>query len=100
MKLEYPLNDALPNIDNSRDRLLAKIFHFRKSMASVSPSSGDAEEEGEEDTATEAKVKDEDYEILYAYILVTGQLAGEIRKVEKEVEDLFGVLDEDLLELR
>jgi len=99
MKLEYPLSDALPNIDNTRDRLLAKIFQYRKSMASIS-SSGDVEEEGGEETAREAKVKDEDYEILYAYILVTGQLAGEIKKVEKEVEDLFGVLDEDLLELR
>ena len=46
MKLEYPLNEALPNIDNARDRLLAKIFRFRK----------------EEKDAT-----DEDFELLYAY---------------------------------
>jgi hypothetical protein len=44
--------------------------------------------------------KDEDYEMLYAYTLVTGQLAEEIKKVEKEVEDLFGVIDEDLFELQ
>jgi hypothetical protein len=31
---------------------------------------------------------------------VTGQLAEEIKKVEKEVEDLFGVLDEDMLKLQ
>lgn len=49
MKLEYPLNEALPNIDNARDRLLAKIFRFRK----------------EEQDAT--GVTDQDFELLYAY---------------------------------
>lgn len=54
MKLEYPLNDALPNIEHTRDRLLARIFDFRKN--------GD-----KNDIAT-----DEDYELLYAY----GKLKG------------------------
>jgi hypothetical protein len=49
MKLEYPLNDALPNIEHTRDRLLAKVFDFRKSKAG------------------RAKARDEDYELLYAY---------------------------------
>ena len=87
MKLEYPLSDALPSTANARDRLLTKIFKYRKRVAST-------EEEGTP-VAT-----DEDYEILYAYTLVTGQLAEEIRKVEREVEDLFGVMDENLLELQ
>jgi hypothetical protein len=38
--------------------------------------------------------------MLYAYILVTGQLAEEIGKVEREVEELFGVMDEELLKLQ
>lgn len=45
-KLEYPLNDVLPNIENRRDNLLTKIFEFRRN---------DTE-------ATEA-----DYELIYAY---------------------------------
>lgn len=49
MKLEFPLNDALPNTDHARDRLLAKIFRFRKT----------------EDVANDTK--DEDYALLYAY---------------------------------
>lgn len=49
MKLEYPLNEALPNTDNARERLLAKIFRFRK----------------EEKDAT--GVTDQDFELLYAY---------------------------------
>lgn len=81
MKLEFPLNDALPSTYNARDRLLAKIFHFRKT------------EEAEE-------VKDEDYALLYAFALVTGQLGEEIAKVGVEIEGLFGVLDEEVLELR
>lgn len=86
LKLEYPLNDALPDTSNARDRLLAKIFQYRKDVA------------GLEDTTGQV-AKDEDYELLYAFILVTGQLAEEIKKVEREVEDLFGVLDEEVLRL-
>lgn len=86
LKLEYPLNGAVPGASNPRDRLLAKIFQYRKKVAS------------NEDGSSAAK--DEDYEMLYAYTLVTGQIAAEIKKIEKEVEDLFGVLDEDLFELQ
>ena len=49
MKIEYPLNEALPNIEHTRDRLLAKIFHFRKE-----------ERDG-------IAFRDEDFELLYAY---------------------------------
>lgn len=89
MKLEYPLNDALPSTTHSRDRLLAKIFHYRKLAADRAESNDDS-----------PIAKDEDYEMLYAYTLVTGQLADEIKKVEKEVEALFGVMDEELLKLQ
>jgi hypothetical protein len=90
MKLEYPLNNALPSTTNARDRLLAKIFHYRKNA-------GSGGEEGEE---TVPVARDEDYEMLYAYTLVTGQLAEEIKRVEREIEELFGVLDEELLVLQ
>ncbi|KAL9112563.1 MAG: hypothetical protein Q9227_003134 [Pyrenula ochraceoflavens] len=81
MKLQYPLNDALPNTEHTRDRLLARIFAYRKHEQSVE------------------EVPDEDFGLLYAYALVTGQLSLEIREVLQEVEGLFGVLDEDLLKL-
>ena len=48
LKLEFPLNDALPNTDHARDRLLAKIFKFRK-------------------THTDDNTSDEDFAVLYAY---------------------------------
>lgn len=81
MKMAYPLNDVLPNIENARDRLLAKIFDFRKTNPG-------------RDIAT-----DEDYELLYAYALVTGQLAQDITFVGQEIEQLYGVLNEEDLKL-
>lgn len=81
-KLEYPLNDALPSIENSRDRLLARISEFRRTG------------EGR-DVTTE-----QDYELLYAYVLVTGQLAQDIQAVSSEIETLFGTLNEENLKLQ
>jgi len=82
MKLEFPLNDALPSTDHARDRLLAKIFTYRR------------------DEKVGLETTDEDYALLYAYALVTGQLSKELREVGKEIEKLFGVLDEELLNLQ
>ncbi|CAD6444534.1 6400fd72-2887-4d17-b4c0-db2a38c545ae [Sclerotinia trifoliorum] len=122
MKLEYPLlADNLPSTANARDRLLAKIFQFRRQMSISNrrsneddvPTQDDDEEELpvsiglglqgnglQERLDQEITVTDLDYEILYAFILVTRQLAEEIGRVQREVELLFGVLDEELLELR
>lgn len=51
MKLEYPLNDVLPSIDHTRDRLLAKIAEFRRGG----------------DGLDMAIVTEQDYELIYAY---------------------------------
>jgi hypothetical protein len=32
MKLEYPIFDSLPNVNNARERFLAKLFTNRKAM--------------------------------------------------------------------
>ena len=82
MKLEYPVNDALPNTEHARDRLLARIFAYRKNEAAVNGTT------------------DEDFGLLYAYALVTGQLNQEIKEVLRELENLFGILDEELLKLQ
>ena len=49
MKMAYPLNDVLPNIEHTRDRLLAKLFEFRRTGLG------------------KVIATDEDYELLYAY---------------------------------
>ncbi len=38
--------------------------------------------------------------VSFAIALITGQLSKEISVVGKEIEKLFGVLDEDLLKLQ
>ncbi|QMW27488.1 hypothetical protein G4B84_002777, partial [Aspergillus flavus NRRL3357] len=81
MKLEYPLSDVLPSIEHARDRLLARLFHYRK------------------DHGASRLSTDEDYALLYAYILVTGQLSIEIEGIMAEISWLFGVLDEDIVKL-
>ena len=101
MKLAYPLNDALPNIQHARDRLLARIFHYRL------------------ETESSLHTSDSDYALLYAYgrissmttcwkldanlgptVLVTGQLGSEIVELVGEISSLFGVLNEDVIELQ
>lgn len=57
MKLEYPLNEALSSTDHARDRLLAKVFRFRKEKV-------------------DSGATDEDFALLYAYALVTGYFAN------------------------
>ncbi|QUC16038.1 uncharacterized protein UV8b_00279 [Ustilaginoidea virens] len=84
--LEYPLTDVVPSIAALRDRLLSKVFRFRaeKAMAAAA--------------AAGIHVSERDYALLYAYVLVTGQVADELRVAAAEVEGLFGALhDEHLL---
>lgn len=101
MKLAYPLNDVLPNVEHTRDRLLAKVFEFRQTGLG------------------KVIAKDEDYELLYAYgespcryilklrrctdrptALVTGQLAHDLGVIGQEIEKLYGVLNEEDLKLQ
>lgn len=100
--IEYPLNDAFPDIRHTRHRFLSKIFEFRQSRqkaaetADMARSAYEVEPpEGHDDDVTE-----DDYEILYAYALVTAQIAEEIDVCAKEVEQLYGTLSEDVLKLQ
>ncbi|KAF9696482.1 hypothetical protein EKO04_005582 [Ascochyta lentis] len=81
MKLAYPLNDVLPNVEHTRDRLLAKVFDFRQTGLG------------------KVIAKDEDYELLYAYALVTAQLAHDLGIIGQEIEKLYGVLSEEDLKV-
>ncbi|GAP91196.1 putative ribosomal protein L19 [Rosellinia necatrix] len=127
MMLEYPLTDAIPSVIAIRDRLLGKIFRFRKEHSSSA--SGGPAAPGDETTTTatttattehsngkaagtttfmlgamgqvpdlgDVTLEEPDYALLYAYALVTGQVAKELKVIEKELEGLFGRLDEDAM---
>ncbi|VBB75103.1 Putative protein of unknown function [Podospora comata] len=113
LMLEYPLTDAVPSVDRTRDRLLAKIFQFRKEhnpsvvldYSSSNAGSGSIGSSGMGfggllGKLSHLNVEERDYALLYAYALVTGQVSEELKVVAKEIEGLFGVLDEDALLLQ
>ncbi|KAI1778359.1 Fusaric acid resistance protein-like-domain-containing protein [Hypoxylon cercidicola] len=124
--LEYPLTDAIPSVMVVRDKLLGKIFRFRKehivkitgqedstetttegNKAPSTPTSNGNTSAGDSIPTTtttrklgDVTVEEPDYALLYAYALVTGQLAKELKVIEMEIEKLFGRLDEDALLLQ
>ncbi|KAF3013587.1 hypothetical protein E8E14_011847 [Neopestalotiopsis sp. 37M] len=111
--LEYPLTDAIPSVLGTRDRLLGKIFRFRKehnaeweqvearSVQSQNGNVGDSSfmvgAMGKVPKLGNIVIEEPDYALLYAYALVTGQVAKELKVVENEVEALFGRLDDDAM---
>ncbi|AEO55871.1 hypothetical protein MYCTH_2300145 [Thermothelomyces thermophilus ATCC 42464] len=110
LMLEYPLTDAIPSVTRPRDRLLGKIFQFRKEHQHDAAGEGvDGTSNGNDSSVAGSRglgqlrhvnVQERDYALLYAYALVTGQVAEELKAVAKEIEDLFGVLDNETLLLQ
>ncbi|EFQ98979.1 hypothetical protein MGYG_01989 [Nannizzia gypsea CBS 118893] len=82
MKLGYALNEVLPDTEHARDRLLARLHHFRN------------------DKQVSRLTTDEDYALLYAYALVTAQLSKEIVVLMEGIRNLFGAIDEDAITLQ
>ncbi|KAL2159112.1 hypothetical protein VTH06DRAFT_2871 [Thermothelomyces fergusii] len=110
LMLEYPLTDAIPSVTRPRDRLLWKIFQFRKEHQHDAAAGGGADGSGNGGAVAgpsrgsgqlgRVNVQERDYALVYAYALVTGQVAEELGAVAKEIEDLFGVLDNETLLLQ
>jgi hypothetical protein len=110
MMLEYPLTNAVPNIVALRNNLLSKVFQFRKIHP---PVDSDGEGDGPVSRLTRGEssaaggsgeldiiVEERDYALLYAYVLVTGQVADELGVFEREIEGLYGLLDENSILLQ
>ncbi|KAH8124995.1 hypothetical protein ACSS6W_010016 [Trichoderma asperelloides] len=111
MMLEYPLTDAVPSVIGIRDRLLAKIFQFRKEYSPEAMRNLGFIQEGEDENGESSRdaaaarssdtqiglpvAEERDYALIYAYTLVTGQVAQELKIAEKEIESLFGILNEE-----
>jgi hypothetical protein len=98
MMLEYPLTDSIPSIVATRDRLLSKIFRFREENMAATRASAERVGEGSSNPEHQTPgtvVAESDYALLYAYVLVTGQVADELRVAAAEIESLFGVLNGD-----
>lgn len=103
MMLEYPLTNAVPNIEALRNDLLSKVFQFRKIHPPLDDDEVDGggsrvvmgDSGGSQDGVDDIIVEEKDYALLYAYVLVTGQIANELDVFEREIEGLYGVLDEN-----
>lgn len=121
--LEYPLTDAIPTIDTTKDQFLGKIYQFRRDHMKDLPKQAQS---GDADRSTGRYVDDEvnrqasfqvqdnsrqevggdatglileekDYALVYAYMLVTAQVADELKRVRMEIEGLFGILNQEEL---
>jgi hypothetical protein len=86
--LEYPLTDSIPSTEGIKDRLLTKIYQFRK------------EHKEQADISNSIVAVERDYALLYAYTLVTSQVAEELKNVQREIEGLFGVLQDEAMLLQ
>ncbi len=103
MMLEYPLTDAIPSVTGIKDRLLGKIYQFRRSHNAAHAGmagNGAAGATASSSAVSLVTVEERDYALLYAYTLVTAQVAEELKLVQKEIEGLFGLLDEEALLLQ
>jgi len=98
LMLEYPLTDSIPSVVGIKDRLLGKIHHFRMTHNSTALANGEGSASAGHGEAE--VVEEKDYALLYAYTLVTAQVAEELENVQREVENLFGVLDDAALLLQ
>ncbi|KAF3914813.1 hypothetical protein ABW20_dc0103007 [Dactylellina cionopaga] len=81
MRSGFPLPETLPSIVRSRDRLLMKIHKFRERDRGV---------EGE---------SEEDFALIYAYVLLTGRISEGLEKCARSIKILHGVIDEEMLEI-
>jgi hypothetical protein len=95
--LEYPLTDAIPTVDSVRDRLLGKVYQFRREHMEISAASRSDVAAVDADGNAGVGTEERDYALLYAYTLVATQIAEELKRVRGEIESLFGVLNEESL---
>ncbi|KAI5467651.1 Fusaric acid resistance protein-like-domain-containing protein [Mariannaea sp. PMI_226] len=85
MMLEYPLTDATSSITVARENLL------KYSVTSA------YEEGSSSNEQVSVEVGERDYALLYAYALVTGQVAEELALLGNETRSLNGGSNENLL---
>ncbi|KAJ5624640.1 hypothetical protein N7510_000949 [Penicillium lagena] len=79
VQLEHTLSDFPTNVEDSRYRLLAQISQYRQ------------------DQRASPATNDEDYVLLYSYVVVSHQLSDEIAQIMAELGHIFPASDEDFV---
>ncbi|ODQ65942.1 hypothetical protein NADFUDRAFT_24043 [Nadsonia fulvescens var. elongata DSM 6958] len=83
MKLGFPLPEYLPSSEHSRDRILVKLNEFRVELQQQKPD--------------DSLIKDEDFVLMYSYILVVLDITEELTKISKNIQALFGYVEDEVL---
>lgn len=91
MKLGFPFPDNLPSTEHSRDRMMVKLNIYRGSQPE--------EYEQEDVLAAGSEITDNDFALLYIYILVCVTITSELETLAKLMQDLFGVIDEEMFDI-
>lgn len=91
MKLGFPFPDNLPSTQHSRERMMVKLNIYRGSQPE--------EYENENTIAEGREITDNDFALLYIYILVCITITSELETLAKLLQDLFGVIDEEMFDI-
>lgn len=83
MKLGFPLPSKPASTEHAKDRLLYKLNEFRSNSAGT----------------LDTNLTNEDYVLLYTYILVTSTITRELDETILLVKELLGDVDEDIFQL-
>ncbi|EGV63040.1 hypothetical protein CANTEDRAFT_122733 [Yamadazyma tenuis ATCC 10573] len=82
MKLQFPLPSKPASTEHAKDRLLYKLSEVRSNSVNDS-----------------VVLCNEDYVLLYSYILVTSTITQELDKIIEVIKQLMGDISEDMFQL-
>ncbi|CAK7893821.1 hypothetical protein CAAN1_09S05424 [[Candida] anglica] len=83
MRLGFPLPSKPASTEHAKDRMLFKLNEIRSNTA----------------VKKDLTLTNEDYVLLYSYILVTNKISSELDKIILLVKDLLGSINEEIFEL-
>lgn len=92
MKLEFPIPNKPASTEHAKNRLLIKLNDIR--LRSIKNMNDNSNGKGEG-----VILSNEDYVLLYTYILVTSTITRELDKIIEILKDLMGDISEETFEL-
>lgn len=91
MRIGFPLPEHLPNAGRSRERLLARVGEVRGRVKGRMGEEGEGEREMGQGDVEE---KEEDFAMVYGYVLVTARVQEGLEELERTLGELYGVLED------
>lgn len=80
VRMGIPLPDKLPSTEHAIDRMLAKLNEFRQQSINE-------------------PADEEDFVLFYSYILATIMIAEELSRIAINIQQLYGVIEDETLEV-